>query len=121
MSKKVWSYILLCLIAISFFMMIALCVNVGMALYGLENNKFDSSNEVIPGAVLFDISMNRVAACIFFLFFGFGISLLGFISSIACRIISTKLWIKRISSVFLFFYSVVLIIIICRSVYYFKL
>lgn len=119
MNKKAWSYILLCLIAISFFMMIALCVNTGMTLYGLENNKIDSSNEVLPGASIIGLAMTWSAVWIGFLFFGFGISSLGFISSIACRKISTNLWVKKISSGFLFFYSVVLIIIICISVYFF--
>ena len=118
MNKKNWSYILLCLIAISFLLMIILCVNTGMTLYGLENNKIDSSNEVLPGASIIGLAMTWSAVWAGFLFFGFGASSLGFISSLACRKISTKSWVKKISSGFLFFYSVVLIIIICISVYF---
>ncbi len=118
MNKKVWSIILLCLTVISFLLTVVIFVNMGISIYELENSEIDSSNDMLPGASI--IGMVFVAFAIWggFVIFGGIIASIGFFSSLINTKISPNPIINRISKVFLYFYSVILILIIGILIYF---
>lgn len=118
MNKKVWSIILLCLTVISFLLTVVIFVNMGISIYELENSEIDSSNDMLPGASIIGMVFATFAIWGGFVIFGGIIASIGFFSSLINTKISPNPIINRISKVFLYFYSVILILIIGILIYF---
>ena len=107
MNKKIWSIILLCVT-------IALFIFTAVILYNTFyelNNAIDTS-EVSGVSAIIGAAVASVAFLIGFVFLGGGVSSVGFICSLINTKIAENTVIKRISKVFLCFFSAVLILIL---------
>ena len=78
MNKKLWSIVLLCLILLSFLVLILLFVDAGMSIYKINNTETDFSNDTLPGASIIGLTVAALATWGGFLIFGFIISAVGF-------------------------------------------
>ena len=107
MNKKIWSIILLCVIIALFAFTTVILYN---TFYELDNT-IDTS-EVSGVSAIIGAAVTSVVSLIGFVFLGGGVSSVGFICSLVNVKIAENTVIKRISKVFLCFFSAVLILIL---------
>ncbi len=116
MNKKICSNALLCLTSFLFLLLILLFVDAGISIYQLNNTTVDTSNDILPcGSILGIITANFAiwGGC---LLFGFAISSVGFFSSLINTKIATNPLLAKISTVYLYVFSAVLILIVISSI-----
>ena len=118
MNKKVWSIILLCLILLSFIFTIVIFVNTGISLYQLKNTEIDTSNDILPGASVIGVAFAFIGLWGGFILISGITSSIGFVCSLVNTKITQNMIIHRISKAFLYFYSVVLILIFSIFVFF---
>lgn len=112
MNKKVWSIILLCLIALSLVLTAVLCAETGISIYKIKNNEIDLSDNSLPGAPIISVLAYLVSAWGGFLLLEFVVASVGFISALINQKIAINTVVRRISTVFLCLYSAILLLII---------
>ena len=115
MNKSVWSIILLCLMIVSFVFTVAVFTGTCISSFQLENAEIDMSED--------KLSIIGVAFTSFSLWFGFilisgATSSIGFICSLINTKIAQNMVILRISKIFLYFYSVVIILLFSAFVFF---
>ncbi len=118
MNKKVLSTILLCLILLSFIFTIVIFVNTGISLYQLKNTEIDTSNDILPGASVIGVAFAFIGLWGGFILISGITSSIGFVCSLVNTKITQNMIIHRISKAFLYFYSVVLILIFSIFVFF---
>ena len=106
MNKKIWSIILLCVTIALFMFTVVILYN---TFYELRS---DASNDEVSGvSAIIGVAVASLGFLIGFVFLG-GVSSVGFICSLINTKIAENTVIKRISKVFLCFFSAVLILIL---------
>lgn len=115
MNKRLWSIILLCLITALFIFTVIVFVNTGISLYRLENAEIDSSNDILPGASIIGVAFTSITLWIGFIVIVGMVSSIGILCSLANTRIAQNTIINRISKAFLYFYSVLLVLILSIS------
>lgn len=107
MNKKIWSIILLCVTIALFMFTVVILYN---TFYELRS---DASNDEVSGvSAIIGVAVASLGFLIGFVFLGGGVSSVGFICSLVNVKIAENTVIKRISKVFLCFFSAVLILIL---------
>ena len=117
MEKKVWSIILLCLLAVLFIITVVIFVKTGIAIYELENTEIDSSNSILPLGGLFALTFVVIGLLFGFVQVAGFVASVGWILSLICIKIAPNSVIKRISNIALCFYSIVLILLVGIVIY----
>ena len=117
MNKKVLSTILLCLVLLSFIFTIVIFVNTGISLYQLENSEIDTTNDKLPGASVIAVAFAYIGLWIGSILTSGITSSIGFMCSLVNTKITQNMIIHRISKAFLYFYSVVLVLIFSAFIF----
>lgn len=120
MNKKIWSYILLGLIAISFLLTVLLFVGTGVTVYELDHVKESSEGAKDP-IVFLGAAFTVLGVWGGFVLLGGSVASVGFISSLANIKISSNTAIRRISFAALYLFSAVVILLAFVFVYFFIL
>jgi len=102
---------------LSFLLLLVLFVGTGISIYQINNSSLDYSNDMLPGASVLGFFFVTFSLWVGFLFIGFIIASIGFFSSLINAKIATKPLVAKVSSVFLYVYSVVLVFLIGMAVY----
>ena len=111
MKKNAWSIVLLCLILIAFLLVVDIGISVGVSIVQSENTEIDTSNDNFPLSSLVAGTLSFFLNYALVFIIGM-ISAFGFFCSRINMKIAQNAIIRRISTVFLYVYSVLLIAVV---------
>ena len=107
--KKVWSIVLLCIIAIYIVPMALLCIDMVGSVY--EITTVGLSDDALPGA-----SLLLGGAIILSMIGAFWLTSIGIGLSILCRAISVCSTVRIVSTIFICIYSLIMVLDICSAI-----
>ena len=110
MKKKIWSIVLLCLILTVFLLVVDIGIS-GVSIVQSENTEIDTSNDNFPLSSLVAGTLSFFLNYALVFIIGM-ISAFGFFCSRINMKIAQNAIIRRISTAFLYVYSVVLIVVV---------
>ena len=120
MKKNTWSIVLLCCILLASLLVVDISISVGISLYRSENAEIDTSSDALPLASLVSGTVSFLLDYALVFIVGM-ISAFGFFCSRISMKITQSAIIRRISTAFLYVYSVVLILVVLCVVFVFPI